>query len=297
MESTFIIVKTKVLLAHMKNRRSKMVSKIDSYENELEIKQHPFQQNVEQDDYADMGNVYFAFIDVLGFKYTYESMMHVTGNENKVDKEDPYKKFRDVFNYFFELMNATEFIQKDKDTYAGQTSDSLYFYTKKQRIDYLVEFIKIFILFNQYAMSKNVFFRGGIAHGTLTRNKRYQFYGDSVIKAYLLESVIASNPVIYIDTKTRSEILSYLRKDEDFTEETSFIDHDNNKRYYIKPFYQIHKEDIINNFQGNVNLREYKLADIHKVILRNKEIFEYYPKTFCKYTFLETIINNLIEKE
>lgn len=89
-----------------------MVSKIDSYENELEIKQHPFQQNVEQDDYADMGNVYFAFLDVLGFKYTYESTMHVIGNENKVDKEDPYKKFRDVFNYFFELMNATEFIQK-----------------------------------------------------------------------------------------------------------------------------------------------------------------------------------------
>jgi len=32
-----------------------MVSKIDSYKNEMVSIQDPFQQNVEQDDYNDMG--------------------------------------------------------------------------------------------------------------------------------------------------------------------------------------------------------------------------------------------------
>lgn len=272
-----------------------MVSKIDSYKNEMVSIQDPFQQNVEQDDYNDMGDVYFAFIDVLGFKYAYENTMLLTGNEDKYEKEDPNKKFRDVFNYFFELMNATEFIQKDEETYAGQTSDSLYFYTKTKRPDYLVQFINIFILFNQYAMSKNVFFRGGIAQGKLTRNRSYQFYGDSVIKAYLLESVIAENPVIYIDTKTREGILSYLKKEEDFSEEASFIATDN-KRYYIKPFYEIHEEDIVGNFAGNVNLRECNLTNIQKVLERNKALFEYHPKTFYKYTFLEKELSGAIKE-
>ena len=144
-------------------------------------------------------------------------------------------------------------------------------------------------------MSKNVFFRGGIAQGKLTRNRSYQFYGDSVIKAYLLESVIAENPVIYIDTKTREGILSYLKKEEDFSEEASFIATDN-KRYYIKPFYEIHEEDIVGNFAGNVNLRKCNLTNIQKVLERNKALFEYHPKTFYKYTFLEKELSGAIKE-
>lgn len=135
-------------------------------------------------DYTRMDEVYFAFIDVLGFKKTFDDI--------RISKEeDMADKYRDVFNYYFELMGEAKFMERGKSTgcYAGQTSDSLYFYT--DRSDFLVEFMKIFSHFNLYAMSRNVFFRGGIAKGNLYKKEKYQFYGNSVIYAYLMESVIS----------------------------------------------------------------------------------------------------------
>ena len=125
-------------------------------------------------DYMQMDEVYFAFIDVLGFKQTFDDI--------KISREPEIaNKYRDVFNYYFALMNAAKFLKNGETTgcYAGQTSDSLYFYT--ERPDYLMQFIKIFAHFSLYAMSQNVFFRGGIAKGSLYKKAKYQFYGDSVI--------------------------------------------------------------------------------------------------------------------
>ena len=98
-------------------------------------------QEMESSDYTPMEEVYFAFIDVLGFKKTFDDMKI---SHNKKDAE----KYRKVFNYYFALMNAAKFMEKGKDTgcYAGQTSDSLYFYT--ERTDFLMQFIKIFSHFN-----------------------------------------------------------------------------------------------------------------------------------------------------
>ena len=56
-------------------------------------------------DYKKLDTVYFAFIDVLGFKQTFDDIKK-TSKDNKADK------FRTVFNYYFELMNAAKFMEQ-----------------------------------------------------------------------------------------------------------------------------------------------------------------------------------------
>ncbi len=124
---------------------------IPNLEDDMDGKKAEFVSDDEPSDYESMDKVYFAFIDVLGFKKDFDDL--------KISKEkDIPDKYRNVFNYYFSLMNAAKFMKNDNITecYAGQTSDSLYFYTK--RPDYLMEFIKIFSHFSLYAMSQNVFF-------------------------------------------------------------------------------------------------------------------------------------------
>ena len=90
----------------------------------------------QEPDYKQIDEVYFAFIDVLGFKKTFDDI--------KIsNKPDTANKYRNVFNYYFALMNSSKLMESGKETgcYAGQTSDSLYFYTS--RTDYLLQFIKI----------------------------------------------------------------------------------------------------------------------------------------------------------
>lgn len=69
-----------------------------------------------------------------------------------------------------------------------------------------MNFIDIFNHFNLYAMSKNVFFRGGISQGELFKKENYQFFGDSVIGTYLLESNISKFPIITIDKNTYNDL-------------------------------------------------------------------------------------------
>ena len=117
-------------------------------------------------DYIPMKSVYFAFIDVLGFKKTFEDIK-ISQNDANINN------IREVFNYYFALMNSANFMRGGENSgcYAGQTSDSLYFYTDRR--DFLLQFIKIFSHFNMYAMSKNIFFRGGIAKGSLYKKEKY----------------------------------------------------------------------------------------------------------------------------
>lgn len=224
-------------------------------------------------DYIKSEKVYFAFIDVLGFKKTFDDI-------RISQKEFEAEKYRDVFNYFFELMNAARFMRRGSDSgcYAGQTSDSLYFYT--ERIDYLVQFIKIFAHFNLYAMSKDVFFRGGIAKGDLYKKENYQFYGNSVIYAYLLESVVSKNPIIVIDENTNKD----LKDDKTYCKEYNEIVVEKSGRYYIKPFAYLNREVMLEI--DRFDKKEIDTEAIVKNIEKNKSLFEYDVKNYEKYKFL-----------
>ena len=226
-------------------------------------------ENVES-DYTRLEVVYFAFIDVLGFKKTFDDI--------RISKESARAdKFRDVFNYYFELMNAARFMARGESTgcYAGQTSDSLYFYT--DRCDFLLEFMKIFSHFNLYAMSRDVFFRGGIAKGNLYKKEKYQFYGDSVIYAYLLESVISKYPIIVIDEKTNEDMKR-------MPEYNAMVDNDKG-RYYIKPFELLGK-NILLDTNGLIQ-REIDANKIRQNIENNRTLFEYDVNNYEKYIFLQ----------
>lgn len=237
--------------------------------------------NEYESDYIPLNEVYFAFIDVLGFKKTFDDM--------KISKEkDIANKYRDVFNYYFSLMNSARLMDPDKKTgcYAGQTSDSLYFYTDRE--DYLLQFIKIFSHFSLYAMSQNVFFRGGIAKGTLFKKEKYQFYGDSVIGAYLLESTISKNPIIVIDEQTHIDMLK-IPGYSDFVETKQ-------DRHYIKPFGILDKEVALDIEEGFI-FKEIDRELIENNILENRKIFEYDAKNYLKYVFLMNEFRDLSTKE
>ena len=224
----------------------------------------------QEPDYKQIDEVYFAFIDVLGFKKTFDDIKI----SNKPDTAD---KYRNVFNYYFALMNSSKLMESGKDTgcYAGQTSDSLYFYTS--RTDYLLQFIKIFSHFSLYAMSQDVFFRGGIAKGSLFKKKDYQFFGDSVIGAYLLESNISKNPIIVIDEKTH----------EDMCKQAGYCDFVTQKsnRNYIKPFKLLHENVALDIIDGFVT-KSIDKEQIEKNITMNKAAFEYDANNYGKYGFL-----------
>lgn len=228
-----------------------------------------------ESDYSPLKDVYFAFIDVLGFKKAFNDMK--ISNSPSAEK-----KYRDVFNYYFSLMNAANFMQgNNTGCYAGQTSDSLYFYT--DRPDFLLQFIKIYSHFNLYSMSKDVFFRGGIAKGSLCTKAAHQFYGDSVIGAYLIESNISKNPIIVIDEKTHTD-LSKL-------EEYSDLISDSGDRHYIKPFYLIEKS-IVLDIQDDCVLNEIVVDDIKANISHNMSEFEYDESNYRKYYFLNNEFMN-----
>jgi hypothetical protein len=216
--------------------------------------------------------VYFAFLDVLGFKQNF--------TDNKCDGGNLLAEtYDDVFNYYFELMGAANFNLKDENYYAGQTSDSLYFYT--YRVDFLLQFIKIFSHFNSYAMSQGIFFRGGIAKGLLFKKEGYQFYGDSVINAYLLESKVSQNPVVYIAENTYDELKA-------LNNEIVLLTEEHKHRHYIKPFNttEIDLKSLLNE-KAVLALKEIEDDLVKKNIDENKKKFEYDPHNFDKYVFLQ----------
>ena len=181
-------------------------------------------------------------------------------------------------------MNCAKFMQ-EKGRYenicaAGQTSDSLYFYT--DRVDFLAAFVKIYSHFILYAMSQDVFFRGGISQGSLFINKPHQFYGDSVIKAFLMESTIAKLPRIAVDQKTYEELVSLLG-------EHCF---NNDKgRCYIVPFINIKIDDIREYYDSNFAFEEIgkqQISDIEFNIKKNHGRFEFVEGTYQKYEYLST---------
>lgn len=216
--------------------------------------------------------IYFAYIDVLGFKQTYDE------NSGKSTANFALK-YRNTFQYFANLMNTTVFSSLEQQ-HAGQTSDSLYFYTS--RIDHLALFIKLYTHFSLYAMSENVFFRGGIAKGSLFIDAPHQFYGDSVINAYLLEENIAKLPRVVIDNDTFTALQKVSEADGLIVNEGD--------RNYIKPFIYIPTIELQNTFGYPENLlfsittEEWK--KIGRNIRSNRKRFEFDENNYSKYCYL-----------
>jgi len=223
------------------------------------------------EDYPLHEDVYFAFIDVLGFKQAFDE-----------NREDPKKRFatkyESVFKYYSQLMRDAKFA-KSNISKAGQTSDSLYFYT--DRIDFMAEFIKVYLHFSQYAMSQNVFFRGGIAKGCLFVNEPHQFYGDSVIKAYLLEEKISKFPRVAFDRDTFvalsdiQEIKKVLAEDK------------KSGRFYLTPFTKVSKTELANITGLDISqIRSIDGKEIARYIDKGKAQFEFDERNYPKYQFL-----------
>ena len=225
-------------------------------------------------DYTAKDFVYFAFIDVLGFKKAFDDN-HLIRNDNCADK------FKKVFTYYFDLMNSANFKIKPERplSYAGQTSDSLYFYT--ERADILIDFLKIFSHFYVYAMTQDVFFRGGIAKGNLYCKEDYQFYGESVINAYLLESQISRNPIITIDENTYKVLV-------DIDPECKKLIKLQNERHYLGPFAYLEHGFTLNIDDPSTKIREIDQEKLQKTIEENKSKFEYDSNNYGKYVFLLT---------
>ena len=222
--------------------------------------------------YPKHENIYFAFIDVLGFKQTFD--------ENRENPKSPFAKgYEIVFKYFGQLLNNSNIVQAEF-SFAGQTSDSLYFYT--DRIDFLGEFVKIYLHFSLYSMSQKIFFRGGIAKGNLYVNLPHQFYGDCVIKAYLLEEKIAKFPRIALDRETYTSLLEINGMREMLQEDKK------NGRFYVKTFVPISKPELA----AITNLEEDQIhsiipKDVLKHIKDGKKQFEFDEHNYPKYHFLE----------
>ncbi len=231
------------------------------------------------EDYVFHKSVYFAFIDVLGFKQAFD-------DNRKDPKKEFAKAYQDVFNYYSLLLSKTNIVQPGFSQ-AGQTSDSLYYYT--ERIDYLAEFIKIYLHFSWYAMSKDVFFRGGIANGCLFVNTPYQFYGDCVIKAYLLEEKISKFPRIALDEKTYSDLSDYLKAEDGIG---MLISDDKNGRYYLKPFVDIARTEVASITNLDISqIKSFKKKAIQKNIENGEDRFEFDERNYPKYHFLHDEIN------
>lgn len=225
-------------------------------------------------DYDYKKRIFFAFIDVLGFKKAFDD----NRKDSKIKNVEFAEKFREVFVYYFELMNASNIISQSKKTgcYAGQTSDSLYFYSPRE--DLLIEYIKIFLHFNLFAMSRDVFFRGGVAEGNLFIKDPYQFYGESVIYSYLLESVISKYPIVVIDEDTYKAIEKYP--------DTRYIVKKKQGRYYLNIFAPLQKEFSIRLGDETFDFRDIDISQIMNNINKNKKKFEYDAKNYEKYDFL-----------
>lgn len=223
-------------------------------------------------DYRMHTGVYFAFIDVLGFKQAFD--------ENREDPKKQFaKKYEEVFKYFSQLLCDAPFLQSGFSK-AGQTSDSLYFYT--DRIDFLAEFVKVYWHFSLYSMSKNVFFRGGIAKGSLFVNAPHQFYGDCVIKAYLLEEKIAKVPKILLDRDTYEALSGILEIKNALCEEAKA------GRFYLNPFVPIADSELVTI--TNIDIAQIQPINRKKIVKNindGKARFEFDERNYLKYHFLK----------
>jgi hypothetical protein len=238
----------------------------------------------ESDKYLHSENVFFVFIDILGFKDDYLNA--------KADKIK--KKFSDFFEHYFEMLAHSKIIDDYTpfEGYAGQTSDSLFFYT--YRIDYLIEYLKFYTYFSLYAMQNEIFLRGGVAKETLVTSQKYQFFGPSVINAYLLESEISKYPVVTIDKTTFDEIIKVISSDTS----ALLINSDKaKKRYYLQPFYYLAQQRCLSSTSFEESFaEEINKEKINRVLCKQLTTYEYNDKIYPKYVFLKNEFDKILDE-
>lgn len=248
------------------------------FEEELSPEEFLKEKNGEKNNYNNTKKVYFAFLDVLGFSELFS---------NKETRDIWANKYQKIFTKYFEIMDSSTAICsaiKAKNSYCGQTSDSLYFYTEEPLV--MCEFIRLYAYFSLWAMENDVFFRGGISKGELYLQSEYQYFGDCVINAYCLESGISKYPIVSIDT------LAYTGLEETLTSpEYDFLVKSNPKtdRSYINPFAYL--DEVVDfGFDGSNIIR---FEDVYKLICNNMKKYEYNEKTYSKYLFLKKELDEI----
>ena len=247
---------------------------------------------VKDNIYTYHPDIFFAFIDVLGFKRAFEEEAIISASTpSKTENSSNSPTYGNVFTYFFDLINNSSFYQSSETSicYAGQTSDTVYFYTKNPSI--LLDFLKVYSYLSLHAMKHGIFFRGGISHGSLYVNQPYQFYGDSVINAYQLESYIAKNPVILIDEFTVKKLQGLNEYPDEF-----IIDY-SEKRHILHPFAFWTGNYNLGSLVSNVNIFDIDKSDIKNVLYEKKSKHEYDAKNYSKYIFLLDQFNSIVNKK
>lgn len=250
-----------------------------NFEMELEPSEFTKEKSDSEKGYSDTGDVYFAFLDVLGFSELFS---------NKDTRKEWADRYQKIFSKYFEIMYASKTIysavELAKNSYFGQTSDSLYFYTSEAHV--MCEFIKLYAYFSLFAMENGVFFRGGISKGTLYVQQSYQYFGDCVINAYCLENGISKNPIVIVDTNAYDDLKVHL----DNPKYEKLLLHDKyTARRFIDPFFYMGRE--VDFELDGVICEKIGQKNIYDVITDNMVKYEYNEKTYSKYLFLKKMID------
>ena len=117
----------------------------------------------------------------------------------------------------------------------------------------------------------------------------YQFYGESVIYSYLLESVISRFPIIVIDENTYDAIKCY-------SETSLLIKKDKNGRHYLNIFAPLCSEFSMNFNNEMFTIREINKEQVLENIKKNRNKFEYDAKNYEKFVFLLKEYEEYMEK-
>lgn len=259
-------------------------------EDNVESKDFEKVEEIQKDshEYKEFPNMYFVFIDVLGFKKTIDEHRDAMYREkDKTCSGEFEEKYKNIFCKYFDFVDILGKEISNDAFYTGQISDSLFFYTSN--IGVLSQYIDILLNFLLYAMSEGVFLRGGITKGRLyvDRNHKNQYYGDCVAYAYLLESSVAKYPRIMVDTQTYqdlSEAYEKVSKDE-FQKRANIFKTKADKnvgRQWLNNFYCLENQSIYLRDKQNRELKDLCL-EINKSIDLNIEKKEFENSTYEKY--------------
>lgn len=107
----------------------------------------------------------------------------------------------------------------------------------------------------------------------------HQFYGESVIYSYLLESVISRFPIIVIDENTYAAIKDYPKTD-------LLAKKDKNDRYYLNIFAPLQSEFFMEFRDETFTSQKIDMDQVLKNIIQNRKKFKYDANNYEKYGFL-----------
>lgn len=207
-----------------------------------------------EEGYDRHEGVYFAFIDVLGFKNLYTTEQ----SSNAKSKKSFSDLCGEVFDDYFDSVKFLCEKRSQSLFCIGQISDTLYCYT--DNCNMLIDFLYEFQCFNLRAMSQGIFFRGGVAHDEIFCRDDFQYYGKCVINAYMLEEEISKMPRIVIDYKTYNDIQKCVQEHEPPCGVNNFVIEGKDGRYYLDVF------GIINVAKNNTKIEQHIVGEMYSQV-------------------------------